>query len=100
MPTNLASRCTARLFYSVVHVCFCRAAATLVYLESFLEGVHVRATPHNANLPGLTSDLLPLNGVDLRVSYRVLARPLRWLISQRQHNLQACVHDSTAGSQH
>ena len=56
-------------------------------LESRLEGVHVRATPHNAHLPCLTSDLLPLDGVDLRVARGILASALGSLIPQWQHNL-------------
>ena len=61
---------------------------TASYLESSFKGVHVRAAPHNAHLPCLAGHPLPLNGVDVRIVFGVLARPLGRLIAQRQHNLQ------------
>ena len=57
-------------------------------LESRFEGVHIGAAPHNAHLPCLTSDLLPLDGVDLRVARGVLASTLGSLLPQWQHNLR------------
>ncbi len=57
-------------------------------LESRFEGVHVGAAPHNAHLPCLTGDLLPLNRVDLRVALGVLASALGSLVPQWQHNLR------------